>query len=143
MKPITLLFALLFSVAAKAQQHTVYGTNPSRVGMMDASKVGAFMGNKPRISTTLQGRVIKVTKTAGGWFELDAGNGKIIEAHFKLYNINVPASLAGHTVIAEGVVARQFVADDKQHLAGSSQPPQTNKPSQNLTFEVTGLEVIK
>ena len=144
MKALTLLSALLFSLAVRAQQmpHAmVYGSRPSSVGMMDASKVNDFMGNKPRISTTLHGKVIKVTKTKGGWFELDAGNGKIIEAHFKTYNVTLPLSVAGHYVIAEGVVSRQFVADDKQHLAGDNTKQQKDNASGNLVFEVTGLEV--
>lgn len=144
MKTLTLLSALLFSLAVRAQQmpHAkIYGSQPSSVGMMDASKVNDFMGNKTRISTTLKGRVIKVTKTKGGWFQLDAGNGKIIDAHFKTYDVTLPMSVAGHYVIAEGVVSRQFVADDKQHLAGGNGKQQKDQPSQNLSFEVTGLQV--
>jgi hypothetical protein len=145
MKLLTLLFsALLFSFAAGAQQiahGTWYGGHPSTVGMMDASKVQGFMGNKIRISTTLRGKVLKVTNTKGGWFELDAGNGKMIDAHFKTYNVNIPMSLAGHYVIAEGVVSKQLVADNGQHMAGNTKPDQ--KVSKNLTFEVTGLVVDK
>jgi hypothetical protein len=143
MKTLTVLSALLFSLAVKAQQphKMVYGTTPNSAGMMDASKVNAFMGNKPRVSTTLKGKVLKVTKTKGGWFELAAGNGKMIDAHFKSYDVTIPTSLAGHYVIAEGVVSKQFVADDKQPLAGQTKPQQKDMPSQNLSFEVTGLEV--
>lgn len=143
MKALTLLFALLFSLAVRAQQMphgTVYGTKPNSAGMMDASKVEGFMGNKPRISTTLKGKVIKVTKTKGGWFELQGANGKVIEAHFKNIGVNIPAGLVGHEVIAEGVVAKQFVADDKQHLAGSN-GQQTKSNTGSLSFEVTGLQV--
>jgi len=149
MKPLTLLFALLFSVAAEAQQHTsvlngtVYGAKPNTVGMMDASKVEAFMGTKPRISTTIKGRVIKVTKTKGGWFELDAGNGKVIAAHFKTYDVTISTGLAGHYVIAEGTMEKQFVADDMQHMAGDKQANAKDNPKQNYTFEVTGLMVDK
>jgi len=143
MKTLTLLSALLFSLAVRAQTpHTmVYGTKPNSAGMMDASKVNDFMGNKTRVSTTLHGKVIKVTKTKGGWFELDAGNGKIIGAHFKTYDITLPMSIAGHYVIAEGIVSKQFVADSNQHLAGDNTKQQKDQPSQNLSFEVTGLQV--
>jgi hypothetical protein len=154
MKPLTVLFALLFSIAAQAQKHTglpygtVFGVKPNTVGMMDASKVEAFMGNKTRISTTIRGRVIKVTQQKGGWFELDAGNGKIIRAHFKVYNINIPTDLKGHTVIVEGVAQKQFIADDLQHFAGDTvngkkQHTVKTNPKQKLTFEVTGLFVDK
>ena len=143
MKTLTLLSALLFSLAVRAQTpHTmVYGTKPGSAGTMDASKVNDFMGNKTRVSATLKGKVIKVTKTKGGWFELDAGNGKIIDAHFKTYDITLPTSIAGHYVIAEGIVSKQFVADSNQHLAGDNTKQQKDQPSQNLSFEVTGLQV--
>jgi hypothetical protein len=114
--------------------------------MMPASKLEAYMDVRARVSTTIEGKVLKVTKTKGGWFNIDAGNGKIIAAHFKVYNINIPASLAGHIVIIEGVAQKQFIADDMQHLAGdtaSSKKEHAVKtnPKQRLDFEVTGLEV--
>lgn len=145
MKALTLLSALFFSVAAGAQQMphgTIYGTKPNSAGMMDASKVEAFMGNKIRVTATLTGKVAKVTKAKGGWFDLQGANGKVIPAHFKTAGIDIPENLAGHTVIAEGIVSKQFVADDKQHLAGDSQT-QKNKTSGGLSFEVTGVEVEK
>ena len=144
MKALTLLFALLFSVAARAQQTphgTVYGSKPNVAGMMDASKVEAFMGNKPRISTTLRGKVIKVTNTKGGWFELAGTDGKVIAAHFKVEGITIPASLNGHYVIVEGVVAKPLTADDMQHHPGDTGAK--SSASGGLTFEVTGLEVDK
>lgn len=115
---------------------------------MAATKVEAFMGKKTRISTTITGRVIRVTRQKGGWFELDAGSGKIIAAHFKNYNINIPADLAGRRVIIEGVAAKQFIADDLQHLAGDTvvgkkQHKVKTNPKRELTFEVKGLLVDK
>ena len=98
------------------------------------------MGNKPRVSTTLRGKVVKVTNPKGGWFELAGTDGKIIQAHFKTAGINIPESLVGHYVIAEGTVAKQFVASDKQPMAGSTQKDDS---SHGLSFEVTGLEVDK
>jgi hypothetical protein len=151
MKTFIILFALLASAVAEAQNITpvkgaVYGTKPNTVGMMPASKLEAYMDVRARVSTTIEGKVLKVTKTKGGWFNIDAGNGKIIAAHFKVYNINIPASLAGHIVIIEGVAQKRFIADDMQHLAGdtaSSKKEHAVKtnPKQRLDFEVTGLEV--
>ena len=116
--------------------------------MMSADKVEAFMGKKTRISTTIEGRVIRVTREKGGWFELDAGAGKVIAAHFKNYNINIPADLAGRTVIIEGVAAKQFIADDLQHLAGDTvnckkQHKVKTDPKRKVTFEVKGLMIDK
>ena len=149
MKALTILcisFLLIGSSAYAQKTGTVYGAKPSTTGMMDASKVEAFMGKKARINTTIKGVVTKVTKQQGGWFNIDAGNGKIIAAHFSVYNITIPMGLKGHTVIVEGIAAKQFIADDGQHLAGDTvtgkkQHTTKTNPKQALTFEVKGLEV--
>lgn len=153
MQRLFLLMAILFSIlTVGAQTHTalphgtVFGTKPDTSGMMDAVKLDAFMDTKPRISTTIKGRVVRVTKTKGGWFEISAGKGNIISAHFKTYNVTIPISLAGHTVIIEGVAEKQFIADDLQHLAGDTvsgkkQHTAKTNPKRKLTFEVKGLMV--
>lgn len=154
MRAMNLFSALFFfcSFAASAQKRpslphgTVFGKKPDVVAMLKATEVEAFMGKKTRISTTIKGKVIKVTKTKGGWFEIDAGNGKIIEAHFKEYNITLPTDLKGHEIITEGVAQKQFIADDLQHFAGDTvkgkkQHAVNTNPKHKLTFEVTGLMV--
>ena len=146
--------AVLLSTSVLAQQHTplphgmIYGQKPDTVAMMDATKVEAFMGKKTRISTTIAGKVTRVTRQKGGWFEVDAGNGKIIAAHFKNYNVTIPTDLVGRRVIIEGVAAKQFIADDLQHLAGDTvigkkQHKVKTNPKRELTFEVKGLLVDK
>jgi hypothetical protein len=153
MKTPSLLLALLFSYvlflfAQKPVHSTVFGARPDTVSVVSASKLEAFMDKKPRISTTIRGKVIKVTKTKGGWFEIDAGNGKVISAHFRDYNINIPVNIKGRTVIAEGVAQKQFIADDQQHFAGDTvsgkkqQNVKTN-PKRKLTFEVKGMMIEK
>lgn len=114
--------------------------------MMDASKVEAHMDKKTRISVTIKGKVLKVTQPKGGWFEIDAGNGKIINAHFKNYDVTIPFELKGKYVIADGVAQKQFIADDQQHLAGDTatgkkQHSFKTNPKEKLTFEVSGLMV--
>jgi hypothetical protein len=152
MKTYCLLFALLFSFAVSAQQKntlihgTIFGTKPNQTAMLNADKLEAFMGKKTRISTTLKGKVIKVTKQKGGWFDIDGGNGKVIAAHFKNYNISIPADLKDHAVIVEGVAQKQFIADDQQHFAGDTVKGKKHHSiktdtNRKLTFEVTGLMV--
>ncbi|HVS91068.1 MAG TPA: DUF4920 domain-containing protein [Mucilaginibacter sp.] len=152
MKKIHLLLALLFSVPAFAQTRTslahgtIFGSKPDTTGVMAASKVEGFMDNKARISVSIKGKVTKVTKSKGGWFEMDAGNGRIIRAHFKNYGVNIPASLAGHTVVLDGIAAKQFIADDGQHFAGDTvngkkQHKVNTNPKRRLTFEVKGMMV--
>jgi len=146
------LFAFLFAVGLFAQKHTplphgmVFGDRPNTIGLMDASKIEAFMGKRTRTNTTLRGKVLKVTKQKGGWFDLDAGNGKVIAAHFMKYDIAIPTDLAGRKVIIEGIAQKQFTADDGQHLAGDTvsgkkQHGVNVDPKRRLTFEVKGLFV--
>lgn len=147
-----LLFALIFSIAASAQKHaapvhgTVYGDKPDTTGVMPANRVEEFMDKKTRVSVAVHGKVLKVIKSKGGWFEVDEGKGKIISAHFKNYDVTIPASLAGKTVVMDGVAQKQFIADDQQHFAGDTvtgkkQSKVKTDPKHRLTFEVKGLMV--
>ena len=154
MKISPLLIVLLMPAMAFAQKHIplphgmVYGQKPDTMAMMPADKLEAFMGKKTRISTTVEGKIIKVTKEKGGWFNVDAGGGKIMAAHFKNYNVILPTQLAGRTVIIEGVAEKMFIADDLQHLAGDTvsgkkQHKVKTDPKRMVTFEVKGLMVDK
>ncbi|MCC8424484.1 DUF4920 domain-containing protein [Mucilaginibacter sp. UR6-11] len=151
MKYLLLLF-FIYAAGPAFAQHTplphgmVFGIKPGTAEMIPAWRVEAFMDKKTRISTTIRGRIIKVTKPKGGWFEIDAGKGKIIAAHFKNYGINIPTGLKGKIVIAEGVAEKQFIADDLQHFAGDTargkkQHSVKTNPLRRLTFEVKGLMV--
>lgn len=140
-----LLFSVFYAFILKQtplSHGAVIGTKPAAAAVLNASEVEAFMGKKTRISATIKGKVIKVTKSKGGWFELDAGKGKSIIAHFKEYNVTIPSGLKGHNVIVEGVAEKQFIADDSQHLAGEGKQHGGNtNPKQKLIFEATGLMV--
>ena len=140
--------APVFAQHAPLPHGMVFGTPPNTTGMMDASKVEAFMDKKVRISTTIRGVVTLVVKTKGGWFNIDAGNGRIITAHFKNYGITIPTNLKGRTVIIEGVATKQFIADDLQHFAGDTvvgkkQHYVNAAPKRRLQFEVKGLFLEK
>ncbi len=148
MKRICLLLTLVIFSANTFAQHSrgvvkgaVYGRKPGTTGTMMATKLEGYMGKKTRLATVIIGRVIKVTKTEGGWFEIDGGNGTVISAHFATM-VNVPSSLAGHTCTIDGTAEKQFIADDEQHLAGNiAADKQRNNPKANITFEVLGLRV--
>ena len=154
MKALSFITLLLFSLSSFAQQHTelargtVYGSKPDTTAMRSAVGLEAFMGKKARISTTIRGKVIKVTNQKGGWFDIDGGNGKVIAAHFKNYSVNIPYGLTGRYIIAEGVAAKQFIADDLQHFAGDTatgkkQHAVKTDANHRLSFEVTGLMIGK
>ena len=150
----TLISLFLITAHALAQKHValphgmVYGTKPSTVGLMPASQLETFMGKRTRTSAAITGKVIKVTKPQGGWFTLDAGNGRTIAARFKNYNVTLPTQLKGREVIISGVASKQFIADDQQQLAGDTvtgkkQHKVNANPKHRLIFEVVGLMVNK
>ncbi|RWY52372.1 DUF4920 domain-containing protein [Mucilaginibacter gilvus] len=124
----------------------VFGIKPTDIAPVRASQIEASMAKKTRITTAIVGKVIRVTQSEGGWFEMDAGKGKVINAHFKNYGVNLPKALRGRVVIIEGVAQKQFIADDMQHFAGDTvigakQHNVKANPKQRLTFEVRGLMV--
>lgn len=137
-----------------AQKHTplphgmIFGTAPSNINQMPATKLETFMGKRTRTSAVIYGKVLRVTKEQGGWFEVDAGNGKVIAAHFRDFNVKIPTDLRGRQVIIDGVAEKQFIADDLQHMAGDTvqgkkQHTVKTNPKEKLTFEVKGLMVNK
>lgn len=151
MKILVAITAILLSANVFAQRTPlphgmIYGTKPDTTAMLPANKMEAFMGKRTRTNATIKGKVLKVTQPKGGWFIIDAGNGKKIEAHFKNYKINLPPDIKGRTVIIEGVAAKQFVANDMQHYAGDTAIKKKKQrvkasPKQPLVFEVKGLMV--
>lgn len=152
MKAVCLLFVLLFSLSVFAQQNKalphgmVFGVKPDTTALVNAVGLEAFMDKKVRITIAIRGRVTKVVKQKGGWFNISAGDGKVIAAHFKNYNNRIPANLKGRTVIVAGVAQKQFIADDQQHFAGDTakgkkQTKVKTHPKNKLTFEATGLMV--
>ncbi|MFC0516451.1 DUF4920 domain-containing protein [Mucilaginibacter angelicae] len=154
MKLITLFISFLIAGTAIAQKQVplphgmVFGEKPDTITLMPASKLEAFMGKKTRITTAITGRVIKVTKEKGGWFEMDAGNNRIIAAHFTNAGINLPRQITGRTVIISGVAAKQFIADDLQHMAGDTvtgkkQHKVNTNPGRRISFEIKGLMIDK
>ncbi|MDB5000365.1 MAG: hypothetical protein JWR76_1442 [Mucilaginibacter sp.] len=126
----------------------VFGDKPKGIAPVPATKIETLMGRKIRQTTAIRGTVLTVTKEKGGWFMMDAGAGKTIEAHFANYNVTLPKAITGRTVIIEGVAQRQLIADDLQHFAGdtvtgSKQHKVKVNPKQRITFEVRGLMVDK
>jgi hypothetical protein len=142
---IYLLFIPLFLTAQKRvplPHGMVFGEKPEVVNLQQATNIQPYLGNRSRISAVIIGRVVKVTKPQGGWFDMDAGQGKVIAVHFKNYGINLPVELKGKEVIIAGTLTRQFEADDKQKYAGDN--PATHRTLVNpkeLLFEATGLYV--
>jgi len=107
-----------------------FGQKVDPLQKMPSAKLETFMGKMIRISTTITGKVIAVDTPKGGWFRMDGGNKKIIEVHFKDYNITLPKELRGRNVMIQGIAQKQFITgDNKTNLKGK------------LTFEASGLMV--
>ena len=152
MKRLLTLVFIFCAITGFAQKHTplphgmVFGDKPKDIAPVPAGKIEGFMGGKIRQTTALVGKIIKVTKEQGGWFEMDAGQGRVIAAHFKNFNIKLPQAIKGRTVIMEGVAQRLLIADDMQHFAGDTvvgakQHKEKVNPKARITFEVWGLMV--
>ncbi len=144
MKTIFLLPAFLISLTAFLQNKTlphgtVYGKKPDSTAMVNAAQLLTYMDQKPRISTTIKGRVTEVIKSEGGWFNIDATDGKVIAVHFKNYAIKIPKALKDHTVMVEGVAQKQADPSEQLQFAGKQQPG--DKTTNALSFEATGLMV--
>ena len=143
MKTIYLLLLLfLFSFSLSAQDKPlhgkVYGNKPG-AAIVDADKLESYLGERSRKETTIKGKVLNVVKEKGGWFTIDAGNGKTIAAHFAKYDVEIPAGLKGCTVVVEGIVQRQSALTSQQPLAGEKQA--SDKTTNKLSIEVTGIMV--
>ncbi|MES2275387.1 MAG: DUF4920 domain-containing protein [Bacteroidota bacterium] len=148
MKKLFLWIVLILPLSVEAQHlpfGTVFGSKPGHTGLVTAANLDNYMGKRTRIKATVSGRITLITKAKGGWFDVDAGHGRIITAHFKNYGINLPANLKNRYILMEGIAQKQLVADDHQHYAGGNGSRNGSKPAnkQLLMFEVSGLEVRK
>src|SRR5258708_6265244 len=152
MKAFLISSVFLIAVFLKGYSQTrfahgkIYGSRPDTTGVMPASKVESFMDKKPRVSVAIKGKVLKVTKSQGGWFDIDGGNGNVIHAHFTTYKVSIPVTLAGKTIIADGVAETPFIAAEGQHFAGDTvagkqQHIAKTSAKRRITFEVQGLLV--
>ena len=128
----------MFAQDKKTLHGKVFGTKPGAV-VVTADKLESYIAARSRMRTTVKGRVLNVVKEKGGWFTIDAGNGKVIAAHFAKYDVNIPADLKGQTVIVEGIAQKQSALTSQQHMAGKKQPG--DKTTNQLSMEVTGLMV--
>ena len=150
MKQVVLLILVSLTLNVSAQtplpHGMVFGQKPDTNIIVAATKAQTFMGKKIRINTTIRGRVINVTKQKGGGFNLDAGGGKVISAHFKNYAVMLPVALKGRVVIIEGVAVKSVDSTNGQRFGGEMTAKKDNalqKKAIALTFEVSGLRVYK
>lgn len=145
------MILLFLTLNVSAQQTPLphgmaFGQKPDTTIIVEATKTESFIGTKIRVNTTIRGRVVNVSKQKGGWFILDAGHGKHISAHFKNYDIVLPAVLKGRVVIIEGIAVKQVDSTNGQRFGGNIATTKGSirqKKDAELAFEVSGLMVYK
>lgn len=135
---VSLFSFTLFAQDKKPLHGKVYGNKPGAV-IVNADKLESYIAARSRMQTTIRGKVLNVVKEKGGWFTIDAGNGKTIAAHFAKYDVEIPAGLKDCTVVVEGIAQRQSALTSQQKLAGEKQA--SDKTTNQLSMEVTGLMV--
>ncbi|PJJ83263.1 DUF4920 domain-containing protein [Mucilaginibacter auburnensis] len=125
----------------------IFGTKPDTSVVLDAAKLDSSMDRRNRISTIIKGRVLRVTDTQNGWFEMEAGKGKLISARFKNDGIKLPSALKGRVVIIQGIAARKMEAVNGKPagtvVKNVKDPEKTRDGTIPLIFEVAGLMVYQ
>ncbi len=152
MKYLLAFMGICLAITTQAQRTPlphgmVFGIKPDTSVVLDANKLEGFMDRKNRITTIVKGRVLKVTNELGGWFEMDAGKGKIITARFKNDDIKLPSALKGRVVIIQGVAARKLEAINGKPTGSVVKNVKDAEKAEGgtiaLIFEVTGLMVYQ
>lgn len=139
---LTLISLPVFAQSSREPVHgQTYGSKPDTSGAMDVLQLEQFMGKKARVSVAIRGKIQHVIKEKGGWFTIDEGQGRAINAHFKNYNVTIPKSLEGRTVVIGGVASRKFSADNEQHYAGNASGGKEPAKPGVISFEVNGMYV--
>lgn len=143
----TLLLALTLGLAVAANAQTVHGKKISEDGALPAPELVAKLGDKPEMTTKIQGTVASVCKVKGCWMEVKTADGKTMRVTFKDYGFFVPKDIAGKQVVFEGIAQQTTtsVAELKHYAedAGKSKAEiaKITEPEKALTFVADGVIV--
>ncbi|MCY7356251.1 MAG: DUF4920 domain-containing protein [Rudanella sp.] len=143
----TLILALSLGLAVAANAQSVHGKKISEDGAVPAPELVAKLGDKPEMTTKVQGTVASVCKVKGCWMEVKTDEGKTMRVTFKDYGFFVPKDIAGKQVVFEGVAQQTTtsVADLKHYAedAGKSKAEiaKITEPEKALTFVADGVIV--
>lgn len=160
MKKIIFSIAVLFSALTVSAQHStrppqgqtsivpkgqIYG---EKVDVKAAHPVGdldTYFGRRTSVTTTISGRVVDVDRE-GGYLTIRDKKGRPVTVRFAKTGYRLPPSIKGRNVLIDGVISKQFVANNHQHYAGSNagmeKTHQKNNNSGSYAMAARGIKVI-
>ncbi|MVN21230.1 DUF4920 domain-containing protein [Mucilaginibacter arboris] len=160
MKKIIFSVAVLFSALTVSAQHEtrppqgqvsitphgkVYG---EKVDVKTAHPIGdleSYLGRRTSVTTTISGKVADVDRN-GDFFTIRDNKGRPVTVHFKNAGYKLPQNIRGKMVLIDGVISKQFVANNHQHYAGSNsgmeKTHQQNNNSGTYQIAARGVQVL-
>jgi len=160
MKKIFFSIVVLFSALTLSAQN---GTRPTdgavsitphgkiygeKVDVKTAHPIGdldAYFGRRTSVTTTISAKVTDVDKN-GSSFTVKDIKGRQVSVHFMKAGYTVPQSINGKNVLIDGVISKQFIANNHQHYAGSNagvdKTHQKNNDSGNFEIAARGVQLM-
>lgn len=160
MKKIFFSIAVLFAaLTVSAQQGTkppqgqtsitphgkVYG---EKVDVKPAHPIGdleTYFGRRTSITTTISAKIVDVDKS-GNFFTVNDNKGRPVTVRFKDIGYKLPPGIKGKTVLIDGVISKQFIANNHQHYAGSNsgieKTHQVNNNAGTYAMAARGVQVM-
>ena len=141
----TLILALAQGLTVAANAQSIHGKKISEDGAVPAPELVAKLGDKPEMTTKVQGTVASVCKVKGCWMEVKTDQGKTMRVTFKDYGFFVPKDCNGKTAVMSGVAFKETVSVEMlQHYAedaGKSKEEiaKITQPESKISFEANGV----
>jgi hypothetical protein len=160
MKKILFSIAVLFStLTVSAQMNTrpqgsavsitPHGkTFGDRVDVKTVHPIGdldSYFGRRTSVTTTISAEVTGVDRS-GDFFYVKDNKGRPVTVRFKNVGPKLPQDIKGKKVLIDGVISKNFIANNKQHYAGSNERIDKNNEKKNNagTYEMAarGVQLI-
>jgi hypothetical protein len=160
MKKIFFSLAVLFSALTVSAQNStkppqgqvsitphgkIYG---EKVDVKTAHPIGdmeSYFGRRTSITTTISGKVVDVDKN-GDFFTIRDTKGRPVTVRFKNAGYKLPQDIKGKMVLIDGIISKQFIANNRQHYAGSNagmdKTHQQNNNSGSYEMAARGVQLL-
>lgn len=158
MKKILFSLAVLFSALTVSAQHgdmrpqgnatsimpkgKLYGESVDVKAVHPIGDLNAYFGRRTSVTTTIVAKVTGVDKS-GDFFYVKDNKGRLVTVRFKNIGSKIPQDITGKTVLIDGVISKNFIANNKQHYAGSNEGVDKNDEKKNNsgTYEMAARGV--